>query len=324
MNFLSTIKQPIEVEYNDFVNLFNESLQSDDKLLGMVLSHIRNRGGKRMRPLLVLLTAKAYGEVNGATQNAAIGVELLHTASLVHDDVVDESNERRGQPSVNAVYNNKVSVLVGDYLLSTSMLHFSKTLNWQIIETLAKLCQTLSSGEVLQLENIQNTEVSEDIYYQIIHKKTASLFETCCEVGALSVGASEKDVETARQFGYSLGMIFQIRDDIFDYYDCKEIGKPTGNDMAEGKLTLPIIHAFKDCQDESIKNLVGKVKSRSVTTDEIATLVEFTKRGGGIEYSYRKMDEFAQTARLYLKGIQKQAIREALTAYLDFVSLRTV
>lgn len=324
MDFLSSIRQPIANEFNDFVSLFNDSLQNEDRLLGLVLSHIRNRGGKRMRPLLVLLAAKAYGEVNEATLNAAIGVELLHTASLVHDDVVDESSERRGQPSVNAIYNNKVSVLVGDYLLSTSMLHFSKTRNWEIIRTLATLCQTLSSGEVLQLENIQNTDVSEEIYYKIIHRKTASLFETCAVVGALSVGASEEDKEKARQFGYDLGMIFQIRDDIFDYYESKEIGKPTGNDMAEGKLTLPIIYALKDCKDEKILSLVKKVKALKATNDEIATLVEYAKQGGGIDYAYRKMDEFGKNARLFLDGITKKATREALTAYLEFVSLRSV
>ena len=178
------------------------------------------------------------------TQHAAVGLELLHTASLVHDDVVDESSERRGQASVNATYDNKVAVLVGDYILSTALLNVSKTGNQRIVEYLSELGRTLAAGEILQLSNIQNQEISEDVYYQIIKNKTAALFEACAAIGALSVGCRLRSGGAGRKFGQNLGIIFQIRDDIFDYYDSKAIGKPTGNDMAEGKLTLPVIYAL--------------------------------------------------------------------------------
>ena len=261
MDYLSLIKQPIEKDLNDFIALFNSSLTHDDGLLSQVLTHIRQRGGKRMRPMLILLTAKNYGEVSNVTQHAAVGLELLHTASLVHDDVVDESGERRGQASVNATYNNKVAVLVGDYILSTALLHVSYTGHQQIVQYLAELGRTLAAGEILQLSNIQNQEISEEIYYQVINQKTAALFEACAAIGALSAGASAEEVKAAGEFGQNLGIMFQIRDDIFDYFDSKEIGKPTGNDMTEGKLTLPVIYALNNTNFESMQTLANMLKS---------------------------------------------------------------
>ena len=195
MDYLSLIKQPIEKDLNDFIALFNSSLTHDEGLLSQVLTHIRQRGGKRMRPMLILLTAKNYGKVTDVAQHAAVGLELLHTASLVHDDVVDESGERRGQASVNASYNNKVAVLVGDYILSTALLHVSYTGNQQIVQYLAELGRTLAAGEILQLSNIQNQEIKEEVYYQVIKQKTAALFEACAAIGALSAGASEEEVK---------------------------------------------------------------------------------------------------------------------------------
>ena len=224
MDQLSLIKQPIERELQEFVVLFNESLTHGDGLLSNILSHIRQRGGKRMRPILMLLIAKNYGGVTELTQNSAIGLELLHTASLVHDDVVDESEERRGQASVNATYNNKAAILVGDFILSTALLYVSHTNNQQIIRNLAQLGRTLASGEILQLSNIRNEAISEDVYYDVIKQKTAALFESCAAIGALSAGASDDEVRKASLFGQNLGIMFQIRDDIFDYYDSKEIG----------------------------------------------------------------------------------------------------
>ena len=246
MDYLSLIKQPISAEIAHFIELFNTSLTHDDGMLGQALEHIRQRAGKRMRPMLILLMAKNFGRITDATQHAAVGLELLHTASLVHDDVVDESQERRGQASVNATYDNKVAVLVGDFILSTALLNVAKTGNQRIVEYLAELGRTLSNGEILQLTNIQNQDFSEEVYYQVIKQKTAALFEACAGIGALSAGADEKLVEEAKRFGQNLGIIFQIRDDIFDYYDSTEIGKPTGNDMAEGKLTLPVLYALNN------------------------------------------------------------------------------
>jgi len=320
MDQLSLIKQPISSDLDDFVALFNQSLTHDDGLLGSALNHIRQRGGKRMRPMLILLMAKNYGEVSYVTQHAAVGLELLHTASLVHDDVVDESSERRGQASVNATYDNKVAVLVGDYILSTALLHVSKTGNQRIIEYLAELGRTLAAGEILQLTNIQNQQISEEVYYQIIKNKTAALFEACAAIGALSSGASEDDVIKAGKFGQDLGIMFQIRDDIFDYYDSKEIGKPTGNDMAEGKLTLPVIYALNNSSYESMHTLAKKVKNGTINIDEIAVLVEFTKQAGGIEYAEHRMQDFRMLCQQFIdESVKNDEIRAALMAYVDFV-----
>ncbi len=323
MDYLSIIKHPIEAELADFVSLFNQSLSHEDGLLGSALEHIRKRAGKRMRPILILLMARNFGQITDVTLNAAVGLELLHTASLVHDDVVDESEERRGQASVNATYDNKVAVLVGDYILSTALLCVARTHSEQIVTYLAELGRTLSDGEILQLSNIGRKDISEDVYYDVIKQKTAALFEACAGIGALSSGASEEDVMAAKQFGQNLGIIFQIRDDIFDYYDSKEIGKPTGNDMAEGKLTLPVIHAVNNGGDEDMKRLALKVKDHSVTAEEIASLVDYTKRMGGIEYAEKRMWEFHAEAQRFLdERVGQQEIKEALQAYLDFVIKR--
>ncbi|MCI6338864.1 MAG: polyprenyl synthetase family protein [Prevotella sp.] len=323
MERLSIIKRPIDGEFDDFVRLFNESLSHTDGLLSQVLEHIRHRGGKRMRPLLILLIAKNYGGVNDVTLRSAVGLELLHTASLVHDDVVDESKERRGQSSVNAEYNNKVAVLVGDYVLSTALLNISFTNNSDILRSIAVLGRNLSNGEILQLSNIQNTEFSEDIYYDVIKMKTAALFESCCEVGTLSVNANERQIELAKEFGRNLGIIFQIRDDIFDYYDSKEIGKPTGNDMAEGKLTLPVLYALNSTHDSEMEEIARKVKRNDVTRYEIARLVDFTKNNGGIEYAERKMLELRQKCMEFIDSESvSEEIRTSLTAYIDYVIQR--
>ena len=320
MDYLSVIKKPITEELNHFIDLFNTSLEHQDGLLSQVLMFIKQRSGKRMRPMLMLLIAKAFGCVSEVTQHAAIGLELLHTASLVHDDVVDESGERRGQASVNAFYDNKVAVLVGDYILSTALLHVSYTSSDRIVSGLAELGRTLSDGEILQLENISNQTISEEAYYEVIKRKTAALFEACTEIGALSVGASKDDVEQARLFGLHLGMAFQIRDDIFDYYESNDIGKPTGNDMAEGKLTLPVIHAVLATDNGTMKDLALKVKKGEVTPEEVAQLVAFTKENGGIEYAEAKMREFKNKAIGFIEEkIQDTDIKQALNAYLDYV-----
>ncbi len=318
MDYLSLIKQPISAELDDFISLFNQSLSHDNGLLAQVL--MRQRGGKRMRPMLILLMAKNFGCVSSVTQHAAVGLELLHTASLVHDDVVDESSERRGQASVNALYDNKVSVLVGDFILSTALLYVSKTHSEVIVRRLSELGRTLSDGEILQLTNIQKEAISETAYYEIIKRKTAALFESCAAIGAESAGASDDDVEAARLFGQNLGIIFQIRDDIFDYYDSKEIGKPTGNDMLEGKLTLPVIYALKSTGNAEMMTLARKVKAREVKQSEINQLVAFTKESGGIEYAEQQMWKFHAACMQFIdERVGDSTIKAALKAYLDFV-----
>lgn len=320
MNDFSLIRKPISDELKTFANMFDESLSQGEGLLDDALTHIRQRGGKRMRPILTMLIAKCFGDVNDVTQNAALGLELLHTASLVHDDVVDESTERRGQASVNASYNNKVAVLVGDYILSTALQRVSLTKDSVIINALAELGRTLSRGEILQLTNFENDGISEEIYYKIIESKTASLFKCCAEMGAISAHAGEEQIAAAMEFGRIIGIIFQIRDDIFDYYDSKEIGKPTGNDMAEGKITLPAIFALNKTQDKEMLALAKKVKNRSISTDEITVFIEFTKKNGGIEYAEEVMEKLHAEALSFVdKYVDDSDIANALRSYLDYI-----
>lgn len=324
MDYLSLIKEPIKAELDDFISLFNKSLTHTDNLQEEIFRRIRQRAGKRMRPMLILLMVKNYGSVSSATLHAAVGLELLHTASLVHDDVVDESTERRGQASVNALYDNKVAVLIGDYILSTALLHVAETHNELIIKYLAELGRTLSNGEILQLTSISNEQISEEIYYNVIRQKTAALFEACCAMGAISAGMPESEIGKAMKFGQTLGIIFQIRDDIFDYYDSSEIGKPTGNDMAEGKLTLPAIYAVNNSAPDSIRKLAYKVKERTITQDEIAILVDYTKEHGGIEYAEKRMEEMRREAMEFIETeVTDDALRRSLEAYLSFVIERT-
>ncbi len=320
MNYLSTIRTPIHTELKDFIALFDESLTHKDGLLGQALEHVRAKGGKRMRPILILLMAKSFGKVTPVAQHAAVGLELLHTASLVHDDVVDESGERRGQASVNASYNNKVAVLVGDYILSTALLNIARTNDCDIVCDLAELGRTLSNGEILQLTNIANTNFSEEVYFEVIKQKTAALFEACAVIGAKAGGADKQAVEAARAFGRNVGVIFQIRDDIFDYYQSADLGKPTGNDMAEGKLTLPVLYALNTTGDSQMAALARKVKARNVSAEEIALLVEFTKNNGGIAYAEQKMAECkALTDGFINQYIAQPQLQDALKAYVSFI-----
>ena len=316
------ITASIQRELNDFIEMFNQALTHSDGLLGQALSHIRNRGGKRMRPILVLLMAKNFGGVNESTLHSAVGLELLHTASLVHDDVVDEAHERRGQQSVNACFDNKVAVLVGDYVLSSALHHVSMTHQEAIFCQIAELGKALANGEILQLTNTDENGLSEEKYFQVIENKTGALFESCCIVGAFSAGQTMNDIQEVRRFGKIIGTIFQIRDDIFDYYDSKEIGKPTGNDMAEGKLTLPVLYALKHKDDAAMQSLAKKVKNGTVTSDEIATLVSFTKAYGGIEYAVQKMDELAAEGLEFIRKSVKPELQDAFTAYLEYVIQR--
>ena len=323
MDYLVRIKTPIEKEFLDFRNLFNDALSHDNGLLSDALAHLRQRSGKQMRPMLTLLMAKNYGLVSDVTLHSAVALELLHTASLTHDDVVDESNERRGQSSLNAAFSNKVAVLVGDYILSTCLLNASYTGNQKIIEALSNLGRTLAAGEILQLQNVNNKDISEEAYYQVIDKKTASLFEACAGLGALSVSGSDYEVSAAKKFGHNLGMIFQIRDDIFDYYESDELGKPTGADMADGKLTLPVIYALQHSPYESMMPLAMKVKSGTINADEIAVLVEFTKEYGGIEYACQKMDEIAIEEQSFIDNyVKDQQLKDAFSAYLEYAIQR--
>ena len=319
MDSISLIRTPIEAELADFKNLFDSSLSSSNALLDSVVSHIRQRNGKMMRPILVLLVARLYGAVRPSTLHAAVSLELLHTASLVHDDVVDESTERRGQLSVNAIFNNKVAVLTGDYLLATSLVHAEQTHSHPIIQLVSSLGQDLADGELLQLSNVSNHSFSESVYFDVIRKKTAALFAACTKAAAFSVGIGEEEAEFARLLGEYIGICFQIKDDIFDYFDSKEIGKPTGNDMLEGKLTLPALYVLNSTKDSAMLEIAIRVKEGTATPDEIARLIGFIKENGGIEYAVHTMNLYKQKAFGLLASLPDSDVCAALRAYLDYV-----
>lgn len=319
MDKLQQIKLPIQKEFEEFRSLFDSSLQSSHPLLSEVLAYIKQRNGKMMRPILALLIAKLFGEINHSTLHAALSLELLHTASLVHDDVVDESDKRRGQSSVNAIYNNKVSVLVGDYMLATSLRHSAKTREIAIVDLVACLGQNLSEGEIIQLANINASEFSEEVYYNVIRKKTAALFTASAEAGAVSVHAPDEMVKNARLFGEMIGIAFQIKDDIFDYYSSDDIGKPTGNDMHEGKLTLPALYVLNTFDDGEMHRLALRIKSLDASDAEIARFIEYIKDRGGIEYAERAMADYRNRALALLPNTADKEVMDALTAYIDYV-----
>lgn len=319
MDKLTAIRRPVEQELTAYKELFDAALAHEDDFLGQALDYVRRRQGKMMRPLLVVLMAKELGKVSVNSLRSAVTLELLHTASLVHDDVVDESGERRGQRSVNAVYDNKVAVLVGDYLLSTSLLQAAQTNNIDVVEIISRLGGTLSEGEVYQLANIRKEHISEEAYFHIIYHKTAALFAACAELGAISAGGNADYVARAKRFGELVGLCFQIRDDIFDYYEDSKIGKPTGNDMLEGKLTLPVIYAIQHADNEHVMQLAARVKSGEASAAEIAELVDYTKSHGGIEYAERRMRELHNEALQLLDAWQNAEVRESLRGYIDFV-----
>lgn len=319
MDYLSIIKHPIQAELEAYNQLFERSLTSSNPLLNSVAMHIFQKKGKMMRPVLVLLVAKLHQLVSEATLHSAVALELLHTASLLHDDVVDESLLRRGQPSVNASFNNKVAVLSGDYLLATSLSQAAMTRNLEIISIISLLGKDLADGELLQLSNVSNEQFSEEIYFEVIRKKTAVLFVSCAKAGAISAGVSDEKVQNAALLGEYIGICFQIRDDIFDYYDNELTGKPSGNDMLEGKLTLPVLHVLNTTSETWPKEVAMKVKSGDATDEEIARLVTFTKEHGGIAYAEQVMADYRKKAIDLLASLPDNEVKEALIAYMDYV-----
>lgn len=325
MDALQQIRKPIEVEMDQYKQVFDSYLQHPSPLLQVVFTSISQRKGKMMRPMLALLAAKLVGgAVNENAIYTAATFEFFHTASLVHDDVVDESEERRGQKSVNSAYGNQIAVLVGDFILANALLCAAKTGSSRMIEVLSNAAQNLACGELLQLNNVKNQAVDEAVYFDIIRNKTAALFAACAESGVMAVSSDEKAMKTLHDFGEYVGICFQIRDDIFDYHHDPSIGKPTGNDMQEGKLTLPVIHALLSTQNAEMFALARKVKARQVSQDEINILVEFTKENGGIDYAVQVMNDYAEKAKGLLASFPDSDVKQALIAYVDYVIDRTL
>ncbi|MBP3832456.1 MAG: polyprenyl synthetase family protein [Bacteroidaceae bacterium] len=316
---LTKICKPVEAEMSQFIELYKASLSSSNVLLNQVIEHVIQKPGKMMRPLLLFLIAKYFGKVTPVAYHAAVSLELLHTATLIHDDVVDESDQRRGQTSVNAAFNNKVAVLSGDFFLATALQQVSLTRNFEIVDIVARLGQVLADGELLQLYNIANNTLSYDVYFDIIKNKTAILFSSCARAGAIAGGADSQLVKEATEFGEYIGLCFQIKDDILDYFESKDLGKPTGNDMKEGKLTLPVLYALNSTQDSTYLDIAKKVRFSTATDSEIHQLIEFAKTKGGIDFAYKKIDEIKEKASAFLADAPQSSIILSLQAYLDYV-----
>lgn len=323
MDIIKQIRRPIAEDMEKYKLLFDSYLQHSDPLLHEVFLNISSRKGKMMRPMLTLLVIRLLGGIiDDKAMHTAATFEYFHTASLVHDDIVDESEQRRGVKSIHCSYGNKVAVLVGDYLLANGLLCASKVDSPRLVGIVSKAAQALASGEILQLSNVSNQSIDENVYYDIINRKTAALFSACSEAGALRASTDENVIQNMSLFGHYVGMCFQIRDDIFDYDTSADIGKPTGNDMKEGKLTLPLIYALNHSNDEYMQKLAHKVKSGEISDDEIDELVSFTRSNGGIEYAEHVMKTFADRAKDVLSSYPDGEIKSSLMMYVDYVIKR--
>ena len=290
MDVLDKIKAPVATEMEQFNDAFRRTLYSDNPLLEQAVEHLLRAPGKQLRPLLVLLSARTVGQVSENVIRVALALEMLHTASLVHDDVVDESDRRRGLPSVNALLSNQVAVLAGDFILSKALDCAAQTGDVRMVQYIAQLGQLLADGELLQMHNQETEELSEGAYFEIVSRKTASLFSVCARLGVLAAGGTEREAERMAQFGKLVGICFQLRDDVFDY-GTAEIGKPTAGDMREGKLTLPVIYALNRTEDEAMRALAMKVRRQEATAQEIQQLIDFTIAEGGLEYAQWHMKD---------------------------------
>jgi octaprenyl-diphosphate synthase len=322
MNSLEALQKPIADVLEQYKQQFEETLQSDNPLLQQAIDHLLQKKGKLVRPTLVFLSAKLSGTVNQRVYDVALALELLHTASLVHDDVVDESDRRRGQASVNALMTNQIAVLVGDFLLSRALHHAALTGDTKVVDVIANLGQTLADGELLQLANLDEEKLDEASYYMVVRKKTSSLFAVAAQLGVLASGGSEEEAERMRRFGHLVGTCFQLRDDIFDYDTKTDVGKPAGNDMKEGKLTLPVIHVINKTKDEEMLSKALKVRRGEAAQEEIDDLVAFTIDNEGIEYAYWAMNEFRMMADGLIDESRDPAIVESLHSLVSFMAER--
>ena len=321
MQKVEDIMAPIQLELTAFEAYFKDSMKSDVALLDKVTQYVVKRKGKQMRPMFVFLTAKMLGEINQVTYDATTLVELLHTATLVHDDVVDDANERRGFFSVNALWKNKIAVLVGDYMLSRILLLSIEKENLELLEVVARAVREMSEGELLQIEKARDLNIDEEIYFEVIRKKTASLISTCCEAGAISVHANEHK-EKMRKFGELIGLAFQIKDDIFDYGSGDHIGKPTGIDIREQKMTLPLIYVMNHSSPEIRKELLYIMKNEYDVSAKIKRVIQLVIEYGGIQYATQKMQSIAQEALEILDDFPDNDAKNALIGLVHYTMNR--
>ena len=320
MKIVSQIKEPVNLEMEIFEKKFHESMHSKVALLNRITYYIVNRKGKQMRPMFVFLTAKlvSNGEVNERTYRGASVIELIHTATLVHDDVVDESDKRRGFFSINALWKNKIAVLVGDYLLSKGLLLSIDNGDFDLLKIISVAVREMSEGELLQIEKARRLDITEEVYYEIIRKKTATLIAACCSLGACSVRPDSSHVETFRKFGELIGMAFQIKDDLFDYGEQK-IGKPTGIDIKEQKMTLPLIHVLNNCTTKEKKWLINSVKRYNRDKKRVKEVIAFVIEKGGLIYAEEKMHVFKEEALSILDTYPESEYKSSLRLMVNYV-----
>ena len=321
MDVLDKIKAPVAAELEQFGEAFRKTLFSDNPLLEKAVEHLLKGPGKQIRPLLVLLSARMVGKVSDKVIQVALAMEMLHTASLVHDDVVDESDRRRGLPSLNAFLSNQVAVLAGDFILSKALECAARTQDVRVVHYISQVGQALADGELLQLDSKDSDVLSEAAYFDVISRKTASLFSVCARLGALAAGGSDAEAERLAQFGKLIGICFQLRDDVFDY-GTTEVGKPLGNDMREGERTLPAIYAVKYGEDASMRELAMKVRRREASADEIQKLIDYSISGGGLEYAQWHMKDMQGMADGLIDDTRDVAVTESLHLLASFVAER--
>ena len=320
MKITEQIKQPILHEMELFEKKFHDAMSSKVALLNRITYYIVNRKGKQMRPMFVFLTAKMVsgGMVNERTYRGASVIELIHTATLVHDDVVDDSNRRRGFFSINALWKNKIAVLVGDYLLSKGLLLSIDNGDFDLLRIISVAVREMSEGELLQIEKARRLDISETVYYEIIRQKTATLIAACCALGAKSIIEDEAEVENMRKFGELIGMAFQIKDDLFDYTD-DAIGKPTGIDIKEQKMTLPLIHVLNNCTSKEKSWLINSIKNHNKDKKRVKEVIAFVINNNGLLYAENKMIAFQQEALLLLEHYPNSTYKDALTLMVNYV-----
>jgi octaprenyl-diphosphate synthase len=315
---LKYIKSPIESELSIFEEKFREHMRSKVPLLDTIMNYIVKRKGKQMRPLLVLHSAKLFGEVNEQTYRGAALVELLHTATLVHDDVVDNANLRRGFFSINALWKNKIAVLVGDYLLSKGLLLSLKNGDYRALEILSSAVEQMSEGELLQMEKARKLDITEEVYFDIITKKTASLLASCCGIGATSTSEDEELVSKVMQMGRNVGIAFQIKDDLFDYGD-NNVGKPTGIDIIENKMTLPLIYALSKSSRSEKKHIISTMKRAKKKKAEVKEVISFVQSKDGIQYATDTMHHYRDLALSQLASLEATGSPEYLISLINYV-----
>ena len=325
MKIVEQIKQPILNEMEFFETKFKASMISNVPLINRITHYIVRRKGKQMRPMFVFLVAKmvSNGDFKEKTYRGAATIELIHTASLVHDDVVDDSNYRRGFFSLNALWKNKIAVLVGDYLLSKGMLLSIDNDDFDILKHISVAVREMSEGELLQIEKARKLDINEEVYFDIIRKKTATLIAACTAIGATSVGADKNEVEKMREFGELIGIAFQIKDDLFDYTEAK-IGKPTGIDIKEQKMTLPLIYTLNNCSKKEKKWLINSVKNHNKDKKRVKEVIAFVNQNGGIEYTVKKMKEYQQKALQILDIYPNSPYKESLNSMVNYVIEREI